>query len=725
MIILPSSPKPYLWLKQRERLHKEICMNDILDQRVDEGVLVLTMNHPPVNALGNALRQALVMAIEAGRVNPQVRAIVLRGQGRGFSAGADITEFGQPRAFPWVGDVCTILEDSNKPVVAALHGIALGGGLELALGAHYRIAAHGTRLGLPESQIGLIPGGGGTQRLPRLIGAAAALDLMLSGRHANEEEALRLGLIDRVTDQANLLDHACTWARELAAEGAVRRTRDAQGLSDVDKNLAAIEAARAAHAKKARGLFAPFQILDAVKDAIELPFSTGIDAERARFLKCVDSPQRAGLIHAFFAERQVRKAPETISSSPRLIETVGVIGGGTMGSGIAVALLDAGLRVTMVERDDASLTAGRQRVEKVYDRLIANGRIDLARKGAVMECFSGATTYDALAHCDLVIEAVFEDLDVKIAVFRELDRVCKPGAILATNTSFLDIDAIAASISRPQDVIGLHFFSPANIMKLLEIVVPAKVSADVVATGFALADRLRKVPVRAGICDGFIGNRILYVYREVASHMLEDGASPYEIDQALEHFGYAMGPFRTNDLTGGDIGYATRKRKAATRDPRARYVRIADQLCERNWLGQKTGRGWYRYPDGSRTGEADPDVLALIDAERTARGIQARSFTREDIVRRYMAAVINESANVLHDKIALRPLDIDVTLVHGYGFPRWHGGPMHYADTIGLENILADIRTFAQEDPLFWKPSPLLVELVARQASFASLNQNL
>lgn len=699
-------------------------MNETLRQRLQDGVLVLTLNQPPVNALGNTLRKALVQAIETAQADPQVRAIVLHGAGRGFSAGADITEFGQPREFPWVGDVCTIIENCDKPVIAALHGMALGGGLELALGAHYRIAARGTKLGLPEVQIGLIPGGGGTQRLPRLIGAAAALDLMLSGRHASVDEAKRMGLIDRIATQDDPLEEACTWASEILAQGGiVRRTRDAQALGDSATSLAAVEAARAGNARKARGLFAPFQILDAVKDAIEQPFEAGIQAERARFLQCVDSPQRAGLVHAFFAERRVRKAPETESSQPRPVATVGVIGGGTMGSGIAVALLDAGLQVIMVERDDASLQAGRQRVEKVYDRLIANGRMEVARKEAVLQRFTGATSYDAFAQADLVIEAVFEDMDVKKAVFGELDRICKPGAILATNTSYLDIDAIAASISRPQDVIGLHFFSPANIMKLLEIVVPAKVSADVVATGFALADKLRKVPVRAGICDGFIGNRILYVYREVASHMMEDGASPYEIDQALEEFGYAMGPFRTNDLTGGDIGYATRKRKAATRDPNARYVRIADQLCERNWLGQKTGRGWYRYPEGSRSGQHDPEVLALIDAERAERGIQPRTFSSEDILRRYMAAVINESANVLHDKIALRPLDIDVTLVHGYGFPRWRGGPMHYADTVGLDKVLADIRSFEKEDPLFWKPSPLLVELVERQASFASLNQ--
>lgn len=344
-------------------------------------------------------------------------------------------------------------------------------------------------------------------------------------------------------------------------------------------------------------------------------------------------------------------------------------------------------------------------------------------KADVLARFSGSTSYDALAGVDLVIEAVFEEMSVKQAVFAELDRVCKPGAILATNTSYLDIDALAASIGRPADVIGLHFFSPANIMKLLEIVVPAKVSADVVATAFALAQRLRKVPVRAGVCDGFIGNRVLAVYRTAADHMMEDGASPYQIDRALRAFGFAMGPYQVADLAGGDIGWATRKRRAATRDPNARYVQIADRLCERGWFGQKTGRGYYRYPDGARTGTPDPEVEAIIDAERERAGVTPRAFSDEEIVRRYMAAMINEGANVVYQKIALRPLDVDITFIHGYGFPRHRGGPMKYADTVGLANVLADIRKYAEEDPLFWKPSPLLVDLVDRGADFASLNR--
>lgn len=394
-----------------------------------------------------------------------------------------------------------------------------------------------------------------------------------------------------------------------------------------------------------------------------------------------------------------------------------------MGAGIAVALLDAGLPVVMIERDAESLARGRANVEKVYDGQVAKGRISASAKTGLMARYTGATVYDALAPVDLVIEAVFEDMEVKKAVFAELDRVCKPGAVLATNTSYLDIDQLAASISRPSDVLGLHFFSPANIMKLLEIVVPARVTEDVVATGFALAKRLNKVAVRAGVCDGFIGNRILAVYRQAADAMMEDGASPYQIDQAVREFGYPMGPYQVTDLAGGDIGWATRKRRSATRDPQARYVQIADRLCERGWFGQKTGRGYYLYEGGSRSGAPDSDVLAIIDQERVRAGITPRSFTNEEIMRRYMAAMINEGANVVQQRIALCPDDVDLTLVAGYGFPRDRGGPTKYADTQGLDRILADIREFSLQDPLFWQPSPLLLDLVARGANFDSLNK--
>ena len=687
-------------------------------------ILVVTIDNPPVNALGVDVRRGLLEAIEAAEGDAAVAAVLILGAGKTFIGGADIREFGKPPLAPALPDVCNRIEACSKPVVAAIQGAALGGGLEIALGAHYRLALPAAKLGLPEVQLGLLPGAGGTQRTPRLIGARAALEMMLSARHVGAAEAAELGLVDRLVDGADSLVAGLAYTRELLAQGApVRRTRDAGALRERAAQSAAIDAVRSETAKKSRGLFSPLKIVDAVQGALELPFDDGLALERKLFIECLDSPQRAGLVHAFFAERETAKSPETKGATARPLHSIGIVGGGTMGAGIAVAALDAGLPVTMIERDAEALARGRKNVEKVYDGLLAKGRITLEAKDAVMARFSGSTAYEALAGVDLVIEAVFEDMAVKHAVFAELDRVCKPGAVLATNTSYLDIDAIAASVSRPQDVVGLHFFSPANIMKLLEIVVPAKVSSDVVATAFELAKKLRKTPVRAGVCDGFIGNRILAVYGQAAHAMMEDGASPYQIDKALRDFGYPMGPFQVADLAGGDIGWAARKRRAPTRDPRARYVQIADRLCERGWFGQKTGRGYYLYPDGARVGTPDPEVEAIIDAERARAGVTPRTFTDEEIVRRYLAAMINEGANVVHQKIALRPLDVDVTFVHGYGFPRYRGGPMKYADTVGLPKILADIREFAREDPIFWQPSPLLVELVEKGADFASLNK--
>ena len=688
-------------------------------------VAVITLNNPPVNALGVAVRRHIVDSLAAIAADAEVKAVVLIGNGNNFSAGADVTEFGKPPQAPSLPDVCLTIENSGKPVIAAIQGVALGGALEISLGAHYRFAKPGAKFGLPEVTLGLLPGAGGTQRAPRLIGVKAGLELMLSGRHMGADEAQKLGLIDRVGGDGELLAEALAYAEELLATNApVRRTREATAaLSDKEASHAALETVRAETAKKARGLFSPMKIIEAVQGALDLPFEEGMKQERSLFLQCIDSPQRQGLIHAFFSEREAAKAPETQAAKPRALASVGIIGGGTMGAGIAVSVLDAGLPVVMVERDEESLQRGRANVEKVYNGLVAKGRMTAEAKAAVMARYSGATSYAALSQVDLVIEAVFEEMGVKKGVFAELDKVCKPGAVLATNTSYLDIDELAASISRPADVIGLHFFSPANIMKLLEIVVPAKVSADVVATAFELARKLRKQPVRAGVCDGFIGNRILAVYRTAADHMLEDGASPYQIDHAVWDFGFPMGPYQVSDLAGGDIGWATRKRRAPTRDPRARYVQIADRLCERGWFGQKTGRGYYLYPEGARAGSQDPEVVAIIDEERKRAGVTPRSFTDEEIMRRYMAAMINEGANVVHQGIALRPLDVDVTFVAGYGFPRYRGGPMKYADMVGLPKVLADIQEFAKEDPLFWQPSPLLVELVAKGANFDSLNK--
>ncbi|MBP6896970.1 MAG: enoyl-CoA hydratase/isomerase family protein [Pseudacidovorax sp.] len=697
---------------------------DAVRHQIQGEILQITVDNPPVNALSAAVRRGLLAAIEAADAEPRVKAVLIVGQGANFIAGADIREFGQTPQPPSLPEVCNRIEACSKPVVAALRGAALGGGLEIAIAAHYRVALPDAKLGLPEVQLGLMPGAGGTVRAPRLIGAAAALELMLSGRHVKAKEALSLGLVDRIAEGEDAVAAGLAYVQALlAADASVRRTRDAQGLADRAAAQAAIDAARADTAKKSKNLFSPHKIVEAVQTALDKPFDEAMTLERQAFMACIDSPQRAGLIHAFFAEREVVKVPEAQAAQPRKLDKVGIVGGGTMGAGIAVSALDAGLPVVMVERDDASIARGQANVEKVYDGLIKKGRMTPEAKTAVMARFSGSTDYAAFADVDLVIEAVFEDIEVKKAVFKELDRVCKPGAVLATNTSYLDIDAIAASVSRPQDVIGLHFFSPANIMKLLEIVVPAKVSADVVSTAFALARKMKKVPVRAGVCDGFIGNRILAVYKQAADYIMEDGASPYEIDEAVRGFGYPMGPFQVTDLAGGDIGWATRKRRAATRDPKARYVEVADRVCERGWFGQKTGRGFYLYPEGARTGQPDAEVLAIVDAERQKKGITPRKFTPEEIMRRYMAAMVNEGAKVVEEGIALRPLDVDVTFLYGYGFPRFRGGPMKYADMVGLPKVLDDIRSFAKEDPLFWKPAPLLEKLVAEGRDFSSLNQ--
>lgn len=691
-------------------------------RRYDD-ILVVTIDHPPVNALSAAVRGDLARVIREAQADPQVRAVLLMGAGKNFIAGADIREFGKPPQAPILPEVCNQIEASAKPVVAVLHGAALGGGLEIAMAAHYRVALEGAKLGLPEVNLGLLPGAGGTQRAPRLMGAQASLDLMLTGKHLSARAALEAGLVDTLSSDADPLDAGLAYTRQLLAVGAgPRRSRDAGALADKTVALAQVEAAAERIAATTRGLYSPAKIVEAVRAAIEQPFDEGLRTERALFLQCLDSPQRAGLIHAFFAERDTAKMPGQ-PARPRRLERIGIVGGGTMGAGIAVAALDAGFPVTMVEQDDAALERGRARVAQVYDLLLKKGRLTPQERESRLARFTGATDYGALDDADLIIEAVFEDMAVKQAVFAQLDRVAKPGAVLATNTSYLDVDRIAAATRGPADVLGLHFFSPANIMKLLEVVVGEHTAADTVATGFELARRLRKIPVRAGVCDGFIGNRILAVHRQAADMMMEDGASPYEIDAAVRAFGYPMGPYQMADLAGGDIGWATRKRRAPTRDPAQRYVQIPDRLCERGWFGQKTGRGFYLYPDGARQGEQDPEVLAIIAAERARARVTPRSFTPEDIQRRYLAAMINEAANVLLQGIAQRPSDIDVVFLAGYGFPRHRGGPMHYADSVGLDRVLADIRGYAQEDPAFWKPSPLLVQLAESGRNFASLNQ--
>lgn len=686
-------------------------------------IALIELNMPPVNALGNALRNALFQALETLEADVKIKAIIISGAGRMFSAGADITEFGKPARAPILSDLCNRIEACTTPVVAAINGMALGGGLEIALAAHFRIADVTAQLGLPEIKLGLLPGAGGTQRLPRLIDADAALDMILSGTSVTGAKAKELGIVDAISE-GNLQTQAKVFAQSLIDNNtAIKRSGQAIATQLSKAMRTAIFAnTRERLSTTAKHLIAPHRIVDCVEAAFSSPLAKGLMMERTAFVDCAKSDASLGLRHAFAAERRTAKIPEVSRAAPRELQQIGVIGGGMMGAGIAVAALDAGLDVIMIERDSSSLARGRANVEKIYDRKLAKSRITLTQKVQIMSRYSGSISYDDLANVDVAIEAVFEDIEVKKGVFQQLDRVLRKGAILASNTSYLDINEIAGFTLRPQDVIGLHFFSPANIMPLLEIVVTDDVSDAVVATGFSLAKMMSKVPVRAGVCDGFIGNRLLSAYREIGSIMMEDGASPYEIDAAIRDFGYPIGLFQMFDLAGNDIGWAARKRQAPARDSKRRYVKVADRICENGWFGQKTGRGFYKYVDGTRVGQPDPDVLAIIKSEQVQKGIKPRDFSHQEIIRRYLAAMINEAANVLHDGTALRPSDIDVTLLNGYGFPRFRGGPMKYADTYGLDRVLADIREFEQEDPLVWQASPLLVELVGKGENFESLN---
>ena len=682
-------------------------------------IAVLSAQNPPVNALGLAVRQGLVDGI-ARAEEEGAKAVLIYGEGRTYFAGADIREFGKPPERPYLFEVCQRLEDSPLIVVSALHGTALGGGLEIALGCHYRIAGPTARVGLPEVLIGVMPGAGGTQRLPRLIGVEASVDVITSGRQVGADEALKLGIMDRIAD-GTPREIGLAYAQELLDQGAPRRAvSEMPAPKQVD-----FEAVSAAVAQKARGQIAPVKAVDGIKAACEMPFADGMAHELALFRELMETDQRKGLIHAFFAERAVTKLPELDGVAPRDLAAIAVIGGGTMGSGIATSALLAGLSVTLLEMNGEAAEAARGRIEGNLSGALKRGKIDQARFEALTgQALSLTTDYTDLGEADLIIEAVFEDMDVKKDVFAKLDAVAKPGAVLATNTSYLDVNEIAATTSRPGDVLGLHFFSPAHVMKLLEIVVGDATAPEVLATGFALGAKMKKTCVRAGVCDGFIGNRILATYRTAADHMILDGASPYQIDDALEAFGFAMGPFAVADLAGLDIGWAVRKRKRAEGlDPRARDAGYADTLCENGHFGQKTGKGYYDYAAGPRARVPNPDVLPLIDAERAEQGITAREFTSDEIVTRYMSAMVNEAAKVVGEGIAQRPLDVDVTLLFGYGFPRYRGGPLKWADLRGLETVLADIKRYAEEDDFFWQPAPLLEQLVAEGKTFDDLNK--
>ena len=682
-------------------------------------VSVVTIDNPPVNALSAAVRRGLWQALAAAEADPNVAAVVLAAEGRTFPAGADITEFGRPPEPPLLPDLCNRIEAFPKPVVACLTGTALGGGFELALAAHWRLAAERARIGLPEVKLGLLPGAGGTIRTPRLAGAAAALDLMLTGRQASAAQAQGMGLVDAILADDPLAG-AVAFAAQLAERGTgPRPTREAcAGFADPPAFLAAVAAARA----RTAGSRVPSErrIVDCVEAALLLPVDQALALERDAFLDCLDTPEARALRHAFLAERRAGKVPELARGTARAVDRPGVVGGGTMGSGIAIALLDAGFPVILAERDEAARTAAEERVAASYARGTARGRITEDEAARRLARLRTVTDLAALAPCDLVIEAVVEDMAVKSATFAALDRVLGPGAILASNTSYLDLDAIAAATGRPQDVVGLHFFSPAQAMPLLEVVVGRATSADAVATGFALARRLGKIAVRAGVADGFIGNRVFSAYRLVAEMLLEDGASVEAIDAAMRGAGFPLGPFQVQDLAGLDIGWARRRRLAATRDPARRYVAIPDRLCEAGRFGQKSGRGYYLYPDGSREGLRDPEVAALVEAERAAKGIVPRQIGADEIRRRCLAAMANEGARLVEEGVALRPSDVDVVMMNGYGFPRFLGGPMRWADEAGLLLLREDLRRWATEDP-FWAPAALWDRLVREGGAFSQM----
>ncbi|WP_341212380.1 3-hydroxyacyl-CoA dehydrogenase NAD-binding domain-containing protein [uncultured Limimaricola sp.] len=682
-------------------------------------IAVITVDHAPVNALGRDVRAGLVTAIERFE-DDAAEIAVIHGAGRLFIGGADISEFGKPPMEPSLPDVVNRIEACTKPVVAAIHGAALGGGLEIALGAHYRVAVPGAQLGLPETKLGVIPGAGGTQRTPRLVGAEAAIEMATTGTPVPAAKAVEMGLVDRL-GEGEALDAGLAYAEELLSQGA--GPRPVRDMAAPAHDAEMFDGRRTALRKKLRGEVAPLAALDAIEASTKLGFDEGLAEERRQFMKMMETPQRAGLIHAFFIERKVAKLPEIEGVSPRDASAIGVIGGGTMGAGIATAALLRGLTVTLVERDEEAANRARATIEKNLAAAVKRGKLKEAKRDAILsDALACVTGYDALGQADVIIEAVFESMDVKKDVFRELDRVAKPGAVLATNTSYLDINEIAQATSRPGDVIGLHFFSPAHVMKLLEVVVADKTAPEVTATAFALGRTLGKVSVRAGVCDGFIGNRILSHYRAAADHMILDGASPYQIDKALRDFGFPMGPYQVGDLAGLDIGYMTRQRKASQRHEKDRYPGWADTLYEMGRLGQKTGRGYYIYDEESPRGRPDPEVDEIIAAEREKQGVSPREFTDEEIVARYMAAMVNESARVVEEGIAKRPLDVDVTLLYGYGFPRHRGGPMHYADMEGPAAIRDRIKQYAAQDDHFWQVAPLLDRLADQNSTFASLN---
>lgn len=685
-------------------------LSSTVEYEVRGDVAVIRLMNPPVNGLGDTTRIGISAGIAAAQ-DPGVRAVIVIGAGKGFCGGADLRQFGTPAAAvkPSVSDVFAEIQALRKPVVAAIHGFALGGGLELALVCNYRIADREARLGLPEVNVGLLPGAGGTQRLPRLIGAAQALTMIQSGSTVTATRAAELGIVDSIVD-GDLLDAALALLDDLPAHAALPVIDDNPPADPVGVDF---DAARARLRPSTRNRLAQSAAIDAVQAATTAPIADGLAHERAAFVRLVASPEAAALRHVFFAERQAAKVADIAPTvTARTIDRVAVVGAGTMGTGIAMALANGGYTVDLIEQNADALDRGTATIRANYEATAAKGRLTAQQVEQRIAAITPSLDLHTAATADLVVEAVFEDMDVKKQVFAALDTVCKPGAVLATNTSRLDVDEIARSISRPGDVIGLHFFSPANVMKLLEVVRADSTADDVVVTALTMARRIGKAPVVSKVCEGFIGNRMLTPYRREADFLIEEGTTPQRVDAVLQNFGFAMGPFAVADLAGLDIGWAARKRQAPTRPAHLRYSRVADILCEAGRFGQKTGAGYYRYESGSRTPHPDPFVDDVVRRCADEDGIPHHEISDDEIIDRTMLALVNEGAKILGETVAQRASDIDVVYVNGYGFPAHRGGPMHYADTLGLPAVLDKIRALEATHGEVWTPAPLIEQLV-------------
>jgi 3-hydroxyacyl-CoA dehydrogenase len=688
------------------------------EYEVQGGIAVITMNNPPVNGLGHATRSGIFDGLEKALADSAVKAIVITGAGRAFSGGADIREFNTPKSFaePNLLSVIAAIEGADKPVVAAIHSVAMGGGLELALGCHYRVAVPGAQIAFPEVKLGLLPGAGGTQRLPRVVGVETALNMIVTGNPSPSETLAGTKLFDRMIE-GDLMAGAVAFAAEIAGRRPLPKVRDI--TIDFSNQEAFFESARKIVGDAAKHFPAPLKCVECVAAAVNLPFEEGMKVERKNFLALVETTESKALRHFFFGERAAAKIADVPEETPkRPINSAAVIGAGTMGGGIAMNFANAGIPVVVLEVNQEALDKGLATVRRNYESSLKKGRLTPEKFEQRLGLIGGTLFYDDVKDADIVIEAVFEEMGVKEAVFRRLDEVMKPGAILASNTSTLDVNKIAGFTRRPQDVIGTHFFSPANIMKLLEIVRGEKTAKEVLATTMALAKKIKKTGVVSGVCDGFIGNRMIEQYARQAGFLLEEGSLPEQVDRAMEAFGFAMGPFRMGDLAGNDIGWAIRKRHYVER-PDVVYSKTADLLCEMGRFGQKTGAGWYDYKPGDRKPYPSQRVNDMIINHSRELGVERREIGDKEIVERLVYALVNEAAYLLEEGIAQRASDIDIVYLTGYGFPLHRGGPMFYADTVGLPNVVAAMETFAKgRYGEFWKPASLLDRLAAEGKTF-------